>query len=56
MNLLLDRRPVMVAPYPRTLANLQLAIQEVPHVWIFNNNDLRTPYRILAVCEDGQRT
>ena len=32
--------------YPRILANLRNALREVPPVWIFNNGDLRHPYRL----------
>jgi predicted ABC-type ATPase len=39
--------------YPRTLANLRNALREVPHVWIFDNDDLRHPYRLVAVYENG---
>jgi len=40
---------------PRTLANLKTAIRELPQVWIFDNDDLRTPFRQVAVFENGQR-
>ncbi|MBI2479485.1 MAG: zeta toxin family protein [Planctomycetia bacterium] len=40
--------------YPRTLANLKSAIHELPHVLIFDDDDLRTPFRRVAVFEDGQ--
>jgi predicted ABC-type ATPase len=46
----------LVARFPRTLANLKTAIRELPHVWIFDNDDLRTPFRNIAVFEAGQRT
>ena len=46
----------LTARYPRTLANLQTAIRELPHVWIFDNDDLRTPFRKVAVFQNGQRT
>jgi predicted ABC-type ATPase len=42
------------ARYPRTLTNLRNAIRELPHVWIFDNDDLRTPFRLVAVFESGQ--
>lgn len=42
--------------YPRTLANLRSAISELPHVWIFDNDDLREPFRKVAVYENGRRT
>jgi predicted ABC-type ATPase len=44
----------LVARYPRTMANLQKAIRAVPHVFIFDNEDLRTPYRKVAVFENGK--
>jgi len=45
----------LVARFPRTLANLKTAIRDLPHVWIFDNDDLRTPFRQVAVFENGQR-
>jgi len=41
--------------YPRTLANLRTAIRELEHVWIFDNDDLRTPFRQVARFQNGQR-
>ena len=38
--------------FPRILANLKAAIRELPHVWIFDNSDLRTPFRQAAVIQD----
>lgn len=40
--------------YPRSLANLKSAIRELPDVLIFDNDDLRTPFRRLAIFEHGQ--
>lgn len=40
--------------YPRILANLKAALREIPHVWIFDNDDLRVPFRLVAVYEDGR--
>ena len=45
----------LVTRYPRTLSNLQAAIRELPHVWIFDNDDLRQPFRKVAVYEQGRR-
>jgi predicted ABC-type ATPase len=45
----------LIARFPRTLANLKTALRELPHVLIFDNNDLRTPFRQVAVFKDGQR-
>jgi predicted ABC-type ATPase len=44
----------LVTRFPRILRNLQAAVQELPHVWIFDNDDLRRPFRLAAVCEDGR--
>jgi predicted ABC-type ATPase len=45
----------LTSRYPRTLANLRSAIRELPHVWIFDNDDLREPFRQVAVYEQGRR-
>ena len=45
----------LVARFPRTLANLKTAIRDLPHVWIFDNDDIRTPFRQVAVFETGKR-
>ena len=44
----------LITRYPRTLANLQAAIRDLPHVWIFDNDDLRTPFRKVAVFEQDR--
>ncbi|HWQ91470.1 MAG TPA: zeta toxin family protein, partial [Clostridia bacterium] len=44
----------LVSRYPRTLANLKLAIRELPHVLVFDNEDLSDPFRIVAVSEHGR--
>jgi predicted ABC-type ATPase len=44
----------LVARFPRILANLKAALREAPNVWVFDNNDLRTPYRLVAICESGR--
>jgi predicted ABC-type ATPase len=36
------------------VANLRAAIRELAHVWIFDNGDLRTPFRLAAVFECGR--
>src|ERR1039458_2516775 len=43
----------LIARFPRTMANLRAAIREIPAVWIFDNDDLRTPFRLAAVFEGG---
>ena len=41
----------LIARYPRILINLRAALRELAHVWVFDNDDLVTPYRLVAVCE-----
>lgn len=43
----------LIARFPRTLANLRTAIRELPFVFIFDNTDLRRPFRQVAVFESG---
>jgi predicted ABC-type ATPase len=44
----------LVTRFPRTLANLKAAIQVLPYVLIFDNEDLKHPYRRVAVYENGK--
>jgi predicted ABC-type ATPase len=44
----------LVSRFPRTLSNLMAAIQELPHVVVFDNEDLETPFRHVATFEDGK--
>ena len=44
----------LIARYPRTMANLKQAVRELPCVYIFDNDDLRVPYRLVAIYEGGQ--
>lgn len=46
----------LIARFPRTMANLRSALRDVPHVWVFDNEDLRHPFRLVAVFEDGNPT
>jgi len=39
--------------FSRTLENLSAAVRELPHVLIYDNDDLGHPYRQVAVIEDG---
>jgi predicted ABC-type ATPase len=48
-------REKLVARFPRTLANLQAALGALPYVLMFDNEDLRTPFRQVALFENGQR-
>jgi len=43
------------ARFPRVLANLKEAIHELPHVFIFDNDNLRIPFRLVAVFGCGRR-
>ncbi|HOW68575.1 MAG TPA: hypothetical protein P5186_28755 [Candidatus Paceibacterota bacterium] len=44
----------LIARFPRVLANLRAALRELPHVFIFDNDDLRTPFRQVAIFQNGQ--
>lgn len=44
----------LISRFPRTLANLKAALTELPQVWIFDNDDLRAPFRLAAIFENGQ--
>jgi predicted ABC-type ATPase len=43
----------LTARFPRTLANLRVALRELPLVIVFDNSDLETPFRHLATFENG---
>jgi len=42
------------AHFPRTLENLQKAIRRLPEVRVYDNSDLRTPYRLVATFHCGK--
>lgn len=42
--------------FPRTMANLQQAIKDLPCVAIFDNDDLAVPFRLAAIYQNGQST
>jgi predicted ABC-type ATPase len=44
----------LTARYPRTLQNLRAALRDLPQVWVFDNSDLRRPFRLAAACESGR--
>jgi predicted ABC-type ATPase len=44
----------LVRRFPRTLANLHAAIQSLPIVLIFNNEDLADPFRKVAEFQRGE--
>ena len=45
----------LISRFPRIMANLKAALRQVPHVWVFDNDDLRTPFRLVAVFESGNQ-
>lgn len=45
----------LAARFPRTLANLKMAIRHLPLVLVFDNGDLNSPYRRVAEFEGGKR-
>jgi predicted ABC-type ATPase len=42
--------------FPRTMTNLKQAIRELPCVLVFDNDDLRTPFRLAAIFQNGRQT
>ncbi len=43
----------LTARFPRTLANLHTGMRTLPHVLVFDHDDLRRPYRLVAALESG---
>ncbi len=46
----------LTARFPRTMTNLKQAIGELPCVLVYDNDDLRTPFLLLAVYQNGRQT
>lgn len=44
----------LTARFPRTMANLKAAIEELPCVLVFDNDDLTEPFRMVAVVRGGR--
>lgn len=44
----------LAARYPRVMVNLKAAIEELPYVWVFDNDDLGVPFRLAGIWEGGQ--
>jgi predicted ABC-type ATPase len=40
--------------YPRIMANLKRALQEISNVWVYDHSDLDAGYRLVATREKGQ--
>ena len=49
-------REKLVARFPRIWKNLKKALRDLPHVWVFDNDDLQNPFRLVAVYERGRPT
>jgi predicted ABC-type ATPase len=47
-------REKLVSRFPRALANLRTAVCELPHVRVFDNDNLAMPFRLAAVFESGR--
>lgn len=45
----------LAARFPRILNNLKLAIRELPCVFVFDNDNLRTPFQLAAIFQNGQK-
>lgn len=41
--------------YPRVMNNLRRALVELAHVRVYDNSDLKWPYRLVAIKEDWQK-
>lgn len=46
----------IIARFPRTLANLKIALAELPHVVVYDNSNLAAPFRRIAEFRNGQRS
>jgi predicted ABC-type ATPase len=44
----------IVKRYPRVMRNLKRALAELSHVRVYDNSDLKRPYRLVAIMENGQ--
>jgi predicted ABC-type ATPase len=44
----------LIARFPRSMANLQTAIRDLSHVFVFDNEDLQAPFRRVAVYYQGK--
>ncbi len=41
--------------FPRTIENLRAAIRDLPHILIYDNDELANPYRLVGVFEQGRQ-
>lgn len=44
----------LLSRFPRTIENLRAAIRVLPHVLVYDNDDLSTPFRLVAAFEQGR--
>ncbi len=42
------------ARFPRTMKNLKTAVRQLPHVLVYDNDDLSAPFRYIAEFEQGR--
>ena len=42
------------ARYPRAMANLKAALRDLPHVLIYDNDDMSNPFRKVAEFKNGR--
>jgi predicted ABC-type ATPase len=47
-------REKLESRFPRTLENLRVSIRDLPHVLVFDNGDLKAPFRHVAAFEGGR--
>ena len=45
----------IIERYPRVMSNLKRALVELAHVRVYDISDLKTPYRLVAVRENGRK-
>jgi predicted ABC-type ATPase len=45
----------LITRFPRIMANLQTAIRDLSHVFVFDNEDLQTPFRKVAMFDQGKQ-
>jgi predicted ABC-type ATPase len=45
----------IIERYPRVMSNLKRALAELSNVRVYDNSDLKTPYRLVAIKENGRK-
>jgi predicted ABC-type ATPase len=46
----------LLARFERTRTNLKLAIERLPYVIVYSNDDLAQPYKLVGLYENGKST